>query len=547
MAEEYVEPYPLRKRQRQFRESPSEAHEIPHLTRASKIRGVVTRTGETIERGKLAGTILRPIDSMFHDVQEIGRYQNTLDIENINDYKPIFLYTHAEFPNPTAFQCTSLAGRVNVAKNPHDLFFKVPENFIVLDPIPHGGACIANPQLDNAIIESSTDLMRFFKGHHFSYEGSKHAEEVKEAMDYLQQNIKVYSQGNYIYNYNILFEETSAEEELEDKEEANWGVFELNEDKRLVPIDGITQRADELFRATPSWKPSECVTFQDVITWFKLNEPWRHQKLIFYVVSCRDYPKLYLSQDKNTKNVPLIPSSTRSLLEEAKYTEKQNFQYLINLLQTLIVYLTLIPVIVSNGFKYSESIRRRKQPKLLIRGKKNPFFYVNREDVKIRESLLELYSRLDELIDSYIENYLLVIQKESEESEEEEEEAGESEGEATETTHGSQVPLSLKPQIQEEVSKLIMLKEYAFNTIQSIFSVFQRGKGKDKLNTQKSKKSKKSKKSRENIHKKKHNKRTKRNPSTKSKRYIRRKMRKTRKPRKTHRTRRQGTYKRLYQ
>lgn len=526
MAEEYVDPYPLRKRL--SRGSPREPHRIPSVSYASDTKGIVTRTGETISRGTLAGTILRPIDSMIHDVQEIGRYQHTFDIETINEYKPIFLYTHAEFPNPTQTQCSSLAGRVNVAKNPYDLFFQVPENFIVLDPIPHGGACRVIPQLDNAITKSSTNLMRFLKGHHFSYEGSGHTEEVKEAMDYLQQNVKVYSQGNYIYNYNIYFEETTAEEELEEEEGYYWGVFELNDEKRLVPIQGITKRADELSKTRTKDKPSVCITFQDLITWFKLHEPWRHQKLIFYVVSCRDYPDLNLYTHKTMENVPRLPESTRSFLKEAGYTDKQIFQYSINLLQTLIVYLTLIPVIVSNGFKYSELIRRRKQPKLLIRGKKNPFFEVNQEDVKRRESLLELYSRLDELIDTYIEKYLRIIRKEKAEI-------------AKKSKSVTVVPVSTKPQIQEEVSKLIMLKEYAFNTIQSIFSVFQRGKGKDKLNTQKSKKYKKSKKTRGNVHQKKHNKRTKRPPSTKSRRYTRRK------PRITHRTRRQGTPKRLYQ
>lgn len=242
-----------------------------------------------------SGNILHPISKLPTTIQQFSEYtpMPIKKMKTLNNYTPVFLFTHAEFPNPTIDlpRVFDHPDTIHYPLTIEDLYFKVPKNCLFIDPLPYGGICKTSGRLDNTIIEVAKDLKYFM-----SLEDFTRSSDIiydlysRQAYSFLQRNLKVYPEGNYYYNLSIDFELPSSPERIEERLGGYWGVYTFNpmdRRKRLTSVDFVNEQIQK-FKDKYS---EEQTTLQSIVYAFKKHPKWKHKKIAFYIISCRTFPE----------------------------------------------------------------------------------------------------------------------------------------------------------------------------------------------------------------------------------------------------------------
>ena len=258
---------------------------------------------------------------------------------DFSGYTPIFIFTHMEYMKlHKDYPCRDVLDQNNYlfSNRLNDLYFRVPENHIIVDPLSHGGLCNVDETLDRLLIEQCSDpekLDLFLKD---QSNLNKKSVRQKKAYRYLQTEMKIYFAKDYYFNYKIDFERTQSEDQL-------WGIYTFDDKKKLVPIEFLMRPIRPLARVKDI---TNCTELRSVILAFLKHPYWASKKIAFFPIGCRPYPYIDIRG-----NLPELPEY---LKEELSYDEQLIKKYQLNMFQDIIINNILIPILLNNG-KFNRS------------------------------------------------------------------------------------------------------------------------------------------------------------------------------------------------
>ena len=228
--------------------------------------------------------------------------------EDFDTYLPVFLYSHASFAdydedckvaNPKVSGEITKEGLFKSFKTQDDFFTTVPENMIVVDPIPSGLLCMSGWSLDElfpAFINSFGN--KTFLQNVLPINDIKDAKNVKidprniDQLQHLYNNRKVYYSGNEINNFRITFDINSGS--------IPWGIrvpiYENKDQKVFNAHSGhsdIKMIREDWSRQYSNAKKNECIYLDEVLIKIRefVDDIYNHRpKIMLYMISCRNHP-----------------------------------------------------------------------------------------------------------------------------------------------------------------------------------------------------------------------------------------------------------------
>ena len=228
--------------------------------------------------------------------------------EDFDTYLPVFLYSHASFAdydedckvaNPKVSGEITKEGLFKSFKTQDDFFTTVPENMIVVDPIPSGLLCMSGWSLDElfpAFINSYGN--KTFLQNDLPIKDIKNAENVEidsrdiDALQHLYNNRKVYYSGDEINNFRITFDVNSGS--------IPWGIrFPIYENKDQNVFNSYSGHSDiemireDWSRQYSNAKKNECIYLDEVLIKIRefVDDIYNHRpKIMLYMISCRNHP-----------------------------------------------------------------------------------------------------------------------------------------------------------------------------------------------------------------------------------------------------------------
>ena len=249
-----------------------------------------------------------------------GSKENTSSHEDINfdDYLPVFLYSHASFPELEE-SCkvadikvsgeVSEEGKFKTLKTIDDFFMKVPENMVVVDPIPSGLLCMSGYAVDDlfpwfiSVFGSNTFLNKSkLPVQHFKNDENVSGKEL-DALQSLYNNRKLYYPEESINNYRIAFDtnEGSIPWGIRIpiyKNKINgegWDDTEKYTEENLDMTNGIDIKLvhPEFSRQYSTKNNYQCIYLNEVMIKIKeyVKEIYgENKKIALYLISCRKQP-----------------------------------------------------------------------------------------------------------------------------------------------------------------------------------------------------------------------------------------------------------------
>lgn len=285
---------------------------------------------------------------------------NEPDEINFNDYLPVFLYSHAEYPTlphldigkypgtRSMFVQPNERGKIKQTKKRQELFTEVPDNVIVVDPIIKGKLCNSTKSIDYGFVDfilkngnsSFLENKLFLKAYNnYSKNSSpikkkktkkrtkskkrkgktKKEQEKNKDLKLIKtfyNNKKVYFSGSTINNFSIVFDVNNKKQD--DEYNIPWKIRYKNpirgEEEQTIPID----RKYNLYRESDT-NPKR-ILLEDTIEIIieELNnvtglEEYKDEngnvKFVLYLISCRggdtketEDKQIYVGQEQVKKN-----------------------------------------------------------------------------------------------------------------------------------------------------------------------------------------------------------------------------------------------------
>ena len=228
--------------------------------------------------------------------------------EDFDTYLPVFLYSHASFAdydedckvaNPKVSGEITKEALFKSFKTEDDFFTTVPENMMLVDPIPSGLFCMSGWAVDElfpAFINSYGN--KTFLQNDLPIKDIKNAENVEidsrdiDALQHLYNNRKVYYSGDEINNFRITFDVNSGS--------IPWGIrFPIYENKdqnvfnAYVGDSDIEMIHEDWSRQYSNAKKNECIYLDEVLIKIRefVDDIYNHRpKIMLYMISCRNHP-----------------------------------------------------------------------------------------------------------------------------------------------------------------------------------------------------------------------------------------------------------------
>jgi len=214
-----------------------------------------------------------------------------MDVEkmetNFDEYLPVFIYSHAKLPNKRV-SCKTwdpvVTGELtdhHAKLTPYNLFTSVPENMIIVDPIPLGDTCRTARVVDDKFPElilrrGSNTFLKFYK---YPY--------TRQTLKPFYQNAKLFYPNDHIYNLIMSFD-TDASDLLKIGRHVPWNI--------RIPI--MTEDGNVLTPVFESWTRKygnamdNCIFLSEMFKKLQKEQQTEgselyDKKLIIYLISCR--------------------------------------------------------------------------------------------------------------------------------------------------------------------------------------------------------------------------------------------------------------------
>jgi hypothetical protein len=286
--------------------------------------------------------------------------------QDFNTYLPVFLYSHASFAEwgeSCKVADPKVSGEVNeegIAKSfveIDDFFTTVPENMILVDPVPSGLLCMSGHAVDELFpwFISSAGNNQFLKNK-LPIADLKKSNIIPSEIDvfqHLYNNRKVYYSRNEVNNYRIAFDTND--------DAIPWGIripmynnqktnnkgnvpYQYTQDNIIINDDDTTTIEmvhTKWSRQYSTARNDQCIYLDEVLKKVRefVDEIYTHKpKILLYLVSCRkqpDYEFIYendepfkldllnrqLVVDANGRNnVPYGDTTDRKLRNQQTFT-----------------------------------------------------------------------------------------------------------------------------------------------------------------------------------------------------------------------------------
>ena len=225
--------------------------------------------------------------------------------EYFDTYLPVFLYSHASFAdydedckvaNPKVSGEITKEGLFKSFKTEDDFFTTVPENMILVDPIPSGLLCMSGWSLDElfpAFINSYGNSMFLQKDLPINDIKNMGIQSTDiDALQHLYNNRKVYYSGDEINNFRITFDINSGS--------IPWGIrvpIYENKDQNIFNAyageSDIVMINEDWTRQYSNAKKNECIYLDEVLIKIRefVDDIYNHKpKIMLYMISCRNHP-----------------------------------------------------------------------------------------------------------------------------------------------------------------------------------------------------------------------------------------------------------------
>ena len=250
-------------------------------------------------------------------INEMRKEGNSRSGINFDDYLPVFLYSHASFSelnepckvaNIEFSNEVTQEGKFKKMETVDDFFMKVPENMLVVDPIPSGLLCMSGYAVDDLFpwIISHLGSNTFLNKKSLPIKNLKNDPNVEGSdLDILQalyNNRKLYYPNQNINNYRIAFDTNDGG--------IPWGIRipiyknKINgegwddgvkyTEKNLNDINEEIKLVHEEFSMRYNTNNNDqCIYLDQVMIKIKeyVEEIYGgNKKIILYLVSCRKQP-----------------------------------------------------------------------------------------------------------------------------------------------------------------------------------------------------------------------------------------------------------------
>jgi hypothetical protein len=289
---------------------------------------------------------------------------------NFNDYLPVFLYSHAEYPTlphldvgkypgtRSRFVQPNKRGKIKQTKKRQELFTEVPDNVIVVDPIIKGKLCNSTKSIDYGFVDfilkngnsSFLENKSFLKAYNNYSKNSSPIKKKKtkkrtkskkrksktkkedknndlKLIKTFYNNKKVYFSGSTINNFSIVFDVNKKGDEYN----IPWKIRYKNPirgKEQTIPID----RKYNLYRESDT-NPKR-ILLEDTIEIIieELNnvaglnqykDGNGNVKFVLYLISCRggdtketEDKQIYVGQEQVKKNGRYFINKTTTKGEE---------------------------------------------------------------------------------------------------------------------------------------------------------------------------------------------------------------------------------------
>lgn len=226
---------------------------------------------------------------------------------NLDDYTPVFIYSHAEYAsntickvhNPSSSPDATYDDNFKTLSDINDFFVSVPENTVVIDPISPGYLCSSHRAVDykfpDLLAKKGIDMW-------FSNDSSsKYKKKIfrKKALRDFYNNTKLYFEGDKINNFELVFDKDGYMD-------IPWNIRVPGPDGKLVTVLNEWTRQYTSYKVSDGY--SNCIYLDELIQ--KLDKDLRpkfeNKKMALIFVSCRPYPDLKIIEDEINKTDYLL-------------------------------------------------------------------------------------------------------------------------------------------------------------------------------------------------------------------------------------------------
>ena len=295
---------------------------------------------------------------------------------NLDDFFPILISSHAEYPSiDYNLVCSDFDNPIKplLSQNVNDMFFQVPDNMMVVDPINFGGYCLVNEDLDSYLkVMTLNNLSRFIKNQ-VNFQESNPAK-------FFSNNMKIYPKESYMINFKIDFEKTNNEDK------SFWGIFEPNGDKTDWQEVEFTKR-----KIRNKVLSNNCTSLQSIMLNFYKNKKYQGKKLAFILISCRMFPNL-----ENNFNYGNIDNYIGNM---EKYDNESRVRT-IKKMQDFFIIIYCIIGVVNNGTENADKIS--KKARYITNKDYKQYFDIDYDN---RDDLILYLASIKEYYEKYIEAY----------------------------------------------------------------------------------------------------------------------------------------------
>ena len=320
---------------------------------------------------------LNPHNYITDNIQRITKKSTQIDI-NLDDFYPIIILTHAEYPSiEHHLLCSDFIdpNKPLLSQNVNDMFFQVPDNMMVVDPINFGGYCLVNKDLDSYLKDITlNNLSRFIKNQ-VNFQESNPAK-------FFSNNMKIYPQESYMINFKIDFEKTNI------KDKNVWGIFEPNGDEVNPDWQEVEFTKRKIRNKVLS---NNCTSLQSIMLSFYTHPNYKGKKLAFILTSCRTFPNL-----DNNFNYDKIDNYIDNM-ETINYNERVKT---ITKMQDFFIIIYCIIGIINKGHQNADNISIK--PRYITNKDYKEYFD---KDFENREDLIFYLTYIEEYYKKYIEVY----------------------------------------------------------------------------------------------------------------------------------------------
>ena len=295
---------------------------------------------------------------------------------NLDDFFPILISSHAEYPSiEYDLVCSDFDNPIKplLSQNVNDMFFQVPDNMMVVDPINFGGYCLVNKDLDSYLkVMTLNNLSKFIKNQ-VNFQESNPAK-------FFSNNMKIYPKESYMINFKIDFEKTNNEDK------SFWGIFEPNGDKTDWQEVEFTKR-----KIRNKVLSNNCTSLQSIMLNFYKNKKYQGKKLAFILISCRMFPNL-----ENNFNYGNIDNYIGNM---EKYDNESRVRT-IKKMQDFFIIIYCIIGVVNNGTENADKIS--KKARYITNKDYKKYFDIGYDN---RDDLILYLASIKEYYEKYIEAY----------------------------------------------------------------------------------------------------------------------------------------------